>query len=94
MTITTNNQPRDLRGFWDFSEADQSTIREEFDWMEDLEGDCSFFKYKGNIYNLADFMHSGSPEGWDGNAPNSYFSGVLVKLSSDCEKVTCGWWSV
>ena len=93
MLITTNNIPRDLMCFWDFSEADQRTIRSDFDWMEDLEGDSMFFKYKGHIYNAGEFLRDGTPNGWDGNAPDSYFSGVLVKLSSDCEQVTCGRWS-
>ena len=92
MTITTNNIPRDLLSFWDFSEADQRTIRSEFDWMEDIESETGFFKYKGDIYNLSDFTRGGA-EGWDGSLAQSWSCGVLVKLSSDCEQVTCGWWS-
>ena len=92
MTITTNNTPRDLLSFWDFSEKDQRTIRSDFDWMEDIESETGFFKYKGHIYNLAEFTRGGA-EGWDGSLAESWSCGVLVKLSSDCEQVTCGWWS-
>ena len=96
MLITTNNVPRDLLSLWDFSEKDQRTIRSDFDWMEDLESETGFFKYKGHIYNLTEFTRTSEHSelvSWDGNAPDSYFSGVLVKLSSDCEQVTCGRWS-
>ena len=92
MTITTNNQPRDLLSFGDFSPAEQRTIRDEFDWMKDLYSTTGFFKYKGHIYHLEDFTRGGA-EGWDGNKAESYFCGVLIKVSSDCDKVICGWWS-
>ena len=94
LRVVSNNQPRDLLSFWDFSEKDQRTIRKEFDWMEDLEDDSMFFKYRGHIYNAGEFLRDGTPDGWDGNAPDSYFSGVLVKLTDDCEAVICGRWSV
>ena len=94
MTITTNNVPRDLLTLWDFSDKDQRIIRDQFDWMEDIESDSMFFKYRGIIYNAGQFLRDGTPDGWDGNSPDTYFSGVLVKLSSDCEQVTCGRWSV
>ena len=96
MTITTNNIPRDLLSFWDFSEADQRTIRSEFDWMDDVESETGFFKYRGWIYNLADFMRTSERSelvSWDGSKAESWSCGVLVKLSSDCEQVTCGRWS-
>ena len=97
MTITTNNIPRDLLSFWDFSEKDQRTIRSNFDWMDDVESENGFFKYKGHIYNLADFMRISERSelmSWDGSLAQSWSCGVLVKLSSDCEQVTCGRWSV
>ena len=93
MSITTNNQPRDLLGFWDFSEKDQRTIRKDFDWMEDLESEDGFFKYKGWIYHLSEFMCGGA-EGWDGSKAESWSCGVVIKVSSDCEQVTCGLWSI
>ena len=93
MTITTNNQPRELLYFSDFSEKDQETIRHQYDWMkEDLEANYGFFKYKKRIYHLQDFMRGGA-EGWDGSKAESWSCGVLIKLSEDCEHVICGWWS-
>jgi hypothetical protein len=93
MTIKTNNQPRDLLTVWDFSRKDQAKIREKFDWLEDIESDSTFFKYKGWIYNLSEFM-AGGAKGWDGSKAESWSCGVLVKVSSDSEQVTCGWWSI
>ena len=97
MSITTNNQPRDLLSFWDFSEKDQRTIRKEFDWMEDLESQTGFFKYKGWFYHLSQFTRTSERSelvSWDGSKAESWSCGVLVKLTSDCEQVVCGWWSV
>ena len=93
MSITTNNQPRDLLGFWDFSPADQRIMRDQFDYLKDLSSETGFFKYKGWIYHLGDFTRGGA-EGWDGNKAESWSCGVLIKLTSDCEQVVCGWWSV
>ena len=93
MTIKTNNQPRDLLTIWDFSPKDQTKIREDFDWLDDIEADSAFFRYKGWIYNLSEFGRGGA-EGWDGSKAESWSCGVLVRVSSDGEQVTCGWWSV
>ena len=90
MKITTNNQPRDLMSFYEFSAREQVQMRSDFDWMEDLESDCSFFRYKGWIYNLSEFSRDGSPEGWDACLGDSFFSATLVRLSSDCETVIVG----
>ena len=91
MTIKTNNQPRDLLCFWDLSNAEQQSARSNFDWLDDLEENCGFFRYRGQLENLGDFLRGG-PEGWDGARSDSYFSGTLVRLSEDGESVTVGRW--
>jgi len=90
LTIKTNNQPRRLLFACEFSGAERAKLREQFDWMSDDEFDsnCSFFRYKGYYYNLADFMRvdvaNGSPfVGWHGYSSDSYFSGVLIKLCGE-----------
>jgi len=54
---------------------------------EDFNHDFSFFKYRGDYYNLADFLTNTNPDGmfkgWHGIASDSYFSGTLVKLCGD-----------
>ena len=90
LTIKTNNQPRRLLSACEFSGAERTKLRKQFDWMSDEEFDlnCSFFKYKGDYYNLVDFMRvdvaNGSPfVGWHGYSSDSYFSGVLIKLCGE-----------
>ena len=92
MTIITNNHPRDLLSFSDFSEPAQNQLRRDFDWLADIEIQDGFFSYRGSTYHLSEFMRDGCPDGWDGVAADSYFSGVVVRLSPDCEAVTVGLW--
>jgi hypothetical protein len=97
MTIKTNNQPRPLKCLFEFSLKEQELIKREFDWLEDIESDRSFFHYRGLIYHLEEFLRvtTGSDDatqGWDGYAGDSYFSGTLVKLCSDSDYVVVGRW--
>ena len=97
MTIKTNNQPRALKCLFEFSAKQQARIRSDFDWLDEIESDCSFFEYRGLVYHLEEFLRvpTGSDDatqGWDGFAADSYFSGTLVKLCSDCDFVIVGRW--
>jgi len=91
MKITTNNQPRDLLYLSDLSDKEQAKARSDFDWLDDIESDSGFFRYRGKIFNLADF-HSRPLQGWHGALADTYFSGTLVRLSEDGETVTVGSW--
>ena len=90
--------PRDLLYLSDFSPADQTKIRKQYDWMlpEDIECNFGFFKYRGCFYHLQDFMRvaneaTGDLVGWDGYAGDSFFSGTLIKLAdNDCDRVIVG----
>jgi len=98
MNITTNSVPRDLLYLSDFSSADQTKIRNQYDWMEpeDLECNFGFFKYRGCFYHLQDFMRvaneaTGDLVGWDGYSNDTFFSGTLIKLAdNDCDRVIVG----
>jgi hypothetical protein len=91
MNITTNHQPRRLLFACEFSGAERTKLRQQFDWMsdEDFDSDCSFFRYKGDYYNLADFMRiefsakESALQGWHAYSSDSYFSGVLIKLCGE-----------
>ena len=97
--IKTNNQPRDLLYLCDFTEAEQQQIRQEFDWMttEDLECNFGFFKYRGQIEHISTFSSTHNCptafEGWDGFMSYTYFSGLLIKLTPDCDQVICAQYS-
>lgn len=87
MKIKTNNHPRDILSWYDLTPAE----RKEFDYLE--EGEGSFFRYKGWVYDLGEFMrvdHTAIPDKWHGYASDSYFSGVLVRYTSDCGQVIVG----
>jgi hypothetical protein len=87
MQIRTNNVPRfTIDGFYLTPKE-----REQFDYLTDAQGGL-FFRYKGNVYDIADFMRCESDElkAWDGYASGSYFHGVLIKLVDDGERVIVG----
>lgn len=83
LKIVTNNQERPLL-YWD-----ELTTKEkaEFDYLdtEDKQQEAQFFRYRGWIYSLDGFMRCEAKElsKWHGYASDSYFSGVLIKLSED-----------
>ena len=95
MKIVNNNQPRDILSWYDLTPAEQK----EFDYF-DPSNIGSFFRYKGAVYDLVEFMRidaniaphpqRGGWEKWHGYASDSYFSGVLVRYTSDCEQVIVG----
>lgn len=54
-----------------------------------------FFQYKSSWYSMSDFMNLGdncSPEfqGWHGYHNDSFFSGILIKISGDGEEYQVG----
>lgn len=91
LEIITNNHPRPVLRWNHLTEKE----RAEFDWLdtEDSQMESEFMRYKGAVYYLGDFMRvPDAPEfkPWNGYAPDSYFSGVLVRYDPDGETVTAG----
>ena len=94
MKIVTNNQPRNIISWYDLTPEEQK----EFGYLE--EGVSSFFRYRGWVYALEEFLRIDANiaphpqrEGWEkwhGYASDSYFSGVLVRGTSDCDQVIVG----
>lgn len=81
LTIKTNYHWHNFLYGYELTDEQKS----EFDWLDDIDSE-SFMKYKGNIYHLDEFMPSDFSENWDGYAADSYFSGVLVRVSDDAEQ--------
>ena len=82
-TIKTNNVPRTLIDGYELT-AEQ---REEFDYLDNDELDqASFFKYKGQYYNLGEVVGNPAEDEYDGHIATSYFSAILVKIV-DCDTV-------
>lgn len=86
MEIKTNNQWRVFLDWYDLPEK----AKRVFDYADT---DGSFLKYKGNYYSLEDFMrieNNSDLQGWHGYSSDTYFSGVLIRLSNDGEQYQIG----
>lgn len=68
-----------------------SKEKEEYDYLdlEDIETH-SFLRYKNNTYALADFLTAEHVDDWDGIFTDTFFSGVVIKLSDDGEQYQVG----
>lgn len=90
--IRTNNQARPLLSWYELTDKEKA----EFDYIENPEEETGldFFRFKGRIYTLSDFMRidqqSTAFPGWHGYKGDGFFSGMLVKLSDDGEAVIVG----
>ena len=79
LTIRTNGQYRPVL-CWE-----NLTAKECAEFDKEVFYNSSFFRYRGWVYTLDDFMRVGNNAlftGWDGYHSDSFFSGVLVKYSS------------
>ena len=92
LQIKTNNQPRPLLGWDELTSKEQK----EFDWIEDpMDTGLDFFRYKGWVYSLEEFLVAPYPdfEGWDGYHSDSFFSGILVKYDGDEQVILATYFS-
>jgi hypothetical protein len=94
MEITTNNIPRDVVYGWELDDAQTEELRKEFSYIkwEDWH-DAEFFQYKGEWYDLGEFMRTTGMESlrdWDGYHSDTYFSGIVVKYAEDNERIVVG----
>lgn len=91
--IRTNNKPRPLIYGFELTDDD----RREFDYITSDEFDThEFFRYRGVLYDPCEFMRlpkeSNLAKKWQGYRADSYFSGVLIRYTEDCESVVVGFW--
>jgi hypothetical protein len=95
--VITNHQPRDVLYWYELSDAE----RKEFDYLdtEARQDEAQFFRYRGQVYDLGEFMRVPSGPAaqsfndlaaWDGYASDSFYSGVVVKYVEDFERVIVG----
>ena len=87
MKIITNNHERQ---FQYRNEVPEDILSSEFDYQEDVFD--GFFQYRDNWYHLDMFMNDGSNmfNGWDGYHSDSFFSGIVIRISDDCETYQVG----
>jgi hypothetical protein len=90
MNITTNNKAREILSFFDLTEKEQDSIKDNYDSIKE----SAFFRYRGDLYDLNDFMcnnqNSSLPSEWDGYCSDSFFSAVLVKYLECGEELIVG----
>ena len=97
--VITNNRPRDILHWSALTAKEQG----EFDYlMIDEDGhtrafEASFFRYRGVVYDLGEFMRWTSPNSpekaagcWDGFQSDTYFSAIVVRYVDQYEHVIVG----
>lgn len=100
LKIITNHVPRDVLYAWDLTGAEQSEF-DYIDWglVENGESNPEFFRYKGEVYDLGEFLTTSELSrgaghhdlaDWDGYQSDSFFSGIVVKYVDDYERVIVG----
>lgn len=87
-TVKTNNVPRATFSGYELTDKEKA----EFDYYtpEELD-DALFFRYKGNVYDMDEFLFA--PESlkpWQGYSSSSYFSGIVIKCDARMENVIVG----
>lgn len=85
--IVTNNVPRFTIDGFELTDKEKREF--EYYSAEDL-NNSTFFRYKGHVYDLAEFSRIGKSvaphpqregwENWDGYLTDSFFSGILIKF--------------
>ena len=96
MEIITNNQERATL-YWN-----DLTPKQQAEFNYDTAEESTFVIYKDWVYDINEFIYINHDvrgdkyddddelSGWDGYSSDSYFSGVLIKYSDDCETVIVG----
>ena len=85
LTITTNHNHR---CFMYGREVPEAILADQFDHLDENEQHDGFIYYRKCWYHVSDFMrienHSNAEfSTWDGYASDSFFSGVLIRLTND-----------
>ena len=70
-------------------ELPDKVLYRDFDFIRHPETYDQFIKYRGRYYYIEQFTCT-DIEGWDGVCADSYFSGILIKISKDGESYKIG----
>jgi hypothetical protein len=93
--IKTN---RNWRPFVYRADVPAAVLADQFSHLDEEDSLEGFFQYKGWWYHLSDFMRlevglAVVLPGWDGYSSDSYFSGVVIKVSKDGDRYRVGTYS-
>ena len=91
MNIKTDHKWKNFLYGYELTEKEKS----EFDYLTTEQIDFgSFIRYKGRVYDTGEFMRvsdqMGGLLGWHGYSSDSFFSGVVIKVSDDGEQYMIG----
>ena len=92
MTVTVKTDKK-WKNFKYRNEVPKKVLADNFSWTNEEDQFDNFFQYKGYWYHLDDFMNLAGFEpmkGWDGYSGDSFFSGVVIKVSPDGEQYQVG----
>jgi hypothetical protein len=95
LTITTDNKWRD---FVYRADVPKAILESDFDYQDEDEALDGFFKYRGVWYHLDMFTRLEGPwengslgaMGWHAYHGDSFYSGVVIKVSRDGERFKVG----
>jgi hypothetical protein len=97
LTIKTDHK---WKAFRYRNEVPRRVLERDFDYQDEDDATDGFFKYRGVWYHLDQFMRFGFPFGghpedspfkdWHAYAGDSFFSGVVIRVSSDGEQYQVG----
>jgi hypothetical protein len=79
--VRTNHHRRELIDGFTLSAKE----REQFDYLnwagiDEGTDSASFFRFRGELYDLGTFIRDACPAGWDGGMATSAFGGVIVRV--------------
>ncbi len=96
MNVVTNHHPRPVIEGHELTEKERAEF-DYIDWpkIEQGEDSASFFRYKGQLFDLGEFSvdygitkGAGLPDlltGWDGYMSDSFFSAFVVRYVERCD---------
>jgi hypothetical protein len=90
VTIKTDNK---WKPFVYRHDVPSKVLASQFDYQNPEDVSDGFFKYRGYWYHLDGFLwfsELAEFKGWHGYASDSYFSGLVIKLSKDGESYMVG----
>ena len=71
-------------------ELSESEQKDELDLIGSDYDNEYYFRYRGSLYGLYDFMRFDNPSEWDGYLTLTNTSGLVVKLDQEMQFITVG----
>ena len=93
--VITNNNHRPVIDAWELT-PDERAEFDYLDWtaIEAGNDSASFFRYRGDLYDLSEFVQSAplGVNGWDAFRSDSFFSGLVIRYcqNDDGDSVVVG----